>query len=106
MTNDLAWATQIRGGGVVRGIYGNAALAPVDPHDIAAVAVRTLVERRADEAYVLTGPESLTQIDRVRIIAEAIGRPLRFEEEVTERPTFTYAQWVAHRAADFAAEPA
>jgi hypothetical protein len=57
----------------------------------------------------------------VRIIAEAIGRPLRFEEqteeqyreqmpptveEVTGRPAFTYAQWVAHRVADIAAEPA
>jgi hypothetical protein len=27
-------------------------------------------------------------------------------EEVTGRPAFTYAQWVAHRAADFGSTPA
>ncbi|MBB3724414.1 NAD(P)H-binding protein [Nonomuraea dietziae] len=143
MTNDLAWAPQIAGGEVVRGVYGNAALAPVDPRDIAAVAVRALLDQRAGEAYVVTGPQSLTQIERVRIIAETIGRPLRFEEvpreqfreqllrhgmpapvidelldglasrdgktaetspaveEVTGRPPFTYAQWVAHNATAF-----
>ncbi|XVQ90272.1 NmrA family NAD(P)-binding protein [Microbispora siamensis] len=143
MTNDLAWAPQIAGGGVVREVYGDAALAPVDPRDIAAVAVRALLDRRAGEAYVLTGQQSLTQIERARIIAETIGRPVRFEEvpreqakeqmprhgapepvvddlldglaaregrtaeispaveEVTGRPAFTYAQWVAHNAAAF-----
>jgi uncharacterized protein YbjT (DUF2867 family) len=149
MTNDLDWAHQIVNGGVVRGAYGNAASAPIDPRDIAAVAVRALLGRRVGEAYVLTGPQSLTQIDRVRIIGETIGRPLRFEEQsreqfreqlllhhglpapvidelldqlatregqpaqitptvedVTGRPAFTYAQWVAHRAAEFDSAPA
>jgi uncharacterized protein YbjT (DUF2867 family) len=100
MTNDLTWAPQIASGGVVRGVYGGAALAPVDPRDIAAVSARALLDERAGESYVLTGPQSLTQIERVRIIAETIGRPLRFEE-VTGRAPFTYAEWVAHRAADF-----
>ncbi|WP_433243599.1 NAD(P)H-binding protein [Streptosporangium sp. CA-135522] len=148
MTNDLVWAPQVVDGGVVRGMYGDAALAPVDPRDIAAVAVRALLDRRTGEAFLLTGPQSLTQIDRVRIIAETIGRPLRFEEqpreqfreqmllhgmpapvidelidglaardgkteqvspaveEVTGRPPFTYAQWVARHAADFGSMPA
>ncbi|MFC4120030.1 NmrA family NAD(P)-binding protein [Nonomuraea zeae] len=148
MTNDLVWAPQIAGEGVVRGVYGEAALAPVDPRDIAAVAVRALLDPRAGEAYLLTGPQSLTQIERVRIIGETIGRKVRFEEqpreqflaqmlrhgmpepviielidglaarvgktaqvvpaveEVTGRPAFTYAQWVAHRAAAFGATPA
>lgn len=143
MTNDLAWAAQINNGGVVRGIYADAAMAPIDPRDIAAVAVRALIERRSGVAYLLTGPQSLTQAERVQIIAEVIGRPLRFEEvapdrykeqmlrhgtpepviaqliaglasrvgqaaeissvveEVTGRPPFTYAQWVAHHAAAF-----
>ena len=30
--------------------------------------------------YVLTGPESLTQVQQVQAIGAAIGRPLRFEE--------------------------
>ncbi|WP_214322703.1 NAD(P)H-binding protein [Nonomuraea sediminis] len=85
MTNDLAWAPQIIDDGVVRGVYGEAALAPVDPRDIAAVAVQALLDQRAGEAYMLTGPQSLTQIQRVRIIAETIGRPLRFEEVPREQ---------------------
>jgi uncharacterized protein YbjT (DUF2867 family) len=85
MTNDLAWTRQIVNGGVVRAAYGNAATAPVDPRDIAAVAVRALLDQCAGEAYVLTGPQSLTQIDRVQIIGETIGRPLRFEEQSREQ---------------------
>lgn len=91
----------------------------------------------------MTGPQSLTQVDRLRIIAETIGRPLRFEEQsedwfrdqmarygmpapgiddyvniltarigkaaevlptveqVTGRPPYTYAQWVADHTAAF-----
>jgi uncharacterized protein YbjT (DUF2867 family) len=85
MTNDLVWAPQIINDGIVRGVYGNAAMAPIDPRDIAAVSVRALLDRRAGEAYELTGPQSLTQIERVQIIAEAIGRPLRFEEVSREQ---------------------
>lgn len=85
MTNDLAWARQIIAGDVVRGVYGNAATAPIDPRDIATVAVRALLDPRPGEAYELTGPQSLTQVERVRIIAETIGRPLRFEEVPREQ---------------------
>ncbi|MFI6731419.1 NAD(P)H-binding protein [Nonomuraea sp. NPDC050451] len=80
MTNDLAWVPQIKAGDIVRGVYGNAAMAPVDPCDIAAVSVQALLDERVGESFLLTGPQSLTGIDRVRIIAETIGRPLRFEE--------------------------
>ncbi|SEH03164.1 Uncharacterized conserved protein YbjT, contains NAD(P)-binding and DUF2867 domains [Nonomuraea solani] len=146
-TNDLAWVPQLKAGDVVRGVYGNAGLTPIDPRDIAAVSVRALLDERVGESFLLTGPEPLTAIDRVRIIAETIGRPLRFEElphelyreqmlqhgmpapviddmleglaaldgktepvlptieEVTGRPPFTYAQWVAHRAAAFGPAP-
>lgn len=58
---------------------------PPSTRDIAAVAVRALLDHRVGEAYVLTGPQSLTQIDRVQIIAETIGRPLRFEEQPREQ---------------------
>ncbi|MGP3937908.1 hypothetical protein [Nonomuraea sp. KM88] len=67
-----------------RGAYGIAATAPVDPRDIAAVAARALLDERADQAYVLTGPQSLTEVERVRIIGETIGLPLRFEESPHE----------------------
>ncbi|HEV7896787.1 MAG TPA: SDR family oxidoreductase [Planosporangium sp.] len=85
MANDLAWAPAIRAGDVVRGPYGDAATAPIDERDIAAVAVRALLdEGHAGRAYELSGPESLTTVDRVRLIGEAIGRDLRFEEQAPE----------------------
>lgn len=100
MTNDLAWAHQIADGGVVRGAYGNAATAPVDPRDIAAVAVRALLDQHAGKAYTLTGPQSLTQIDRVRIISETIRRPLRFEEQ----PRDQFRQQLLHGAPPLAVD--
>jgi uncharacterized protein YbjT (DUF2867 family) len=75
------WAPQIRQGDVVRWFYADAATAPVHETDIAAVAVRALRDEGHDrKEYVLTGPESLTQREQVRIIGAAIARPLSFEE--------------------------
>ncbi|MEU0941321.1 NAD(P)H-binding protein [Streptomyces canus] len=82
--NALAWAPQIRATGVVRGAYGVAATSPIHQRDIAEVAVRALTDRahavHAGRAYLLTGPQSLDQRDKVRLIGEAIGRELSFQE--------------------------
>lgn len=141
MANDLGWTGQIRHGGTVRGAYGSAAFPPVDERDIAAVAAHALLNPDPGKTYELTGPQALSQIDRVRIIGETLGIPVRFEEvprdevrrrlvdhmpppaadflldqlaartepapvlptieQVTGRPAHTYAEWVAHHAADF-----
>jgi uncharacterized protein YbjT (DUF2867 family) len=75
------WAPQIRVGNVVRWPYAAAPTAPIHEGDIAAVAVRTLLEPGHDRReYVLTGPESLTQFEQVVTIGQVIGKPLRFEE--------------------------
>jgi uncharacterized protein YbjT (DUF2867 family) len=75
------WADAIRNGGVVRWPYGAAETAPIDERDIAAVAARALYQDgHAGGDYVLTGPESLSQAEQVSIIADTIGRPIRFEE--------------------------
>ncbi len=75
------WGPQIRAGDVVRWPYLDAPTAPIDEHDIAAVAVRALCEEgHAGAEYVLTGPQSLTQFDQVSTIGRAIGRALRIEE--------------------------
>jgi uncharacterized protein YbjT (DUF2867 family) len=75
------WAPQIRTGDVVRWFYADAETAVVHERDIAAVAVRALLDDGHDgREHVLTGPESLTQREQVEIIGDAIGRPLRFEE--------------------------
>jgi len=74
------WAPQLRRRDVVRWFYADAATAPVHERDIAAVAVRALCDGHDGREHVLTGPESLTQREQVRIIGDAIGRPLHFEE--------------------------
>jgi uncharacterized protein YbjT (DUF2867 family) len=80
-SNALAWAPQIRSAGVVRGAYGNAATSAIHERDIAAVAVRALVDPvHTGRSYLLTGPQSLTQYEKVRLIGDAIGRKLSFEE--------------------------
>lgn len=79
--NTLMWADQIRRGDVVRWVYGQAARSLIDERDIAAVAVRALLEDgHSGKRYVLTGPETITQAGQVRTIGEAIGRELRWEE--------------------------
>jgi uncharacterized protein YbjT (DUF2867 family) len=79
--NVLGWAGQIRDEGVVRWSYGGAARSLIHERDIADVAVRALTEdRHVGAKYVLTGPAAVTQADQVRIIGEAISRPVRWEE--------------------------
>jgi uncharacterized protein YbjT (DUF2867 family) len=75
------WAPQIRGGDVVRWPYLAAPTAPIDERDIAAVAVRALRgDGHAGAEYVLTGPQSLSQLEQISTIGEAIGRSLHIEE--------------------------
>ncbi|KUN97538.1 NAD(P)H-binding protein [Streptomyces caeruleatus] len=79
--NALAWAPQIRAGDVVRGAYGRAATSPLHEADIAAVAVRALRGGLGTKAiHTLTGPQSLDQIEKVRLIGAATGRTLSFQE--------------------------
>jgi uncharacterized protein YbjT (DUF2867 family) len=75
------WAPAIRGGNVVRWPFADVPTAPIDERDIAAVAVRTLLEEgHGGKDYVLTGPQSLSHVEQVDTIGEVIGRSLRFEE--------------------------
>jgi uncharacterized protein YbjT (DUF2867 family) len=80
-SNTLAWAPQIRAGGVVRGAYGDAATSTIHEWDIGAVAARALANAgHGGRSHVLTGPQSLTQRDKVHVIGRAIGKPLSWEE--------------------------
>ena len=79
--NTLVWAPQMRTTGVVRGAYGDAATSTIDERDVAAFAALALVnDGHGERSYVLTGPQSLTQRDKVRSIGAAIGKPLSWEE--------------------------
>jgi uncharacterized protein YbjT (DUF2867 family) len=75
------WAPQIRAGAVVRWPYLRAPTAPIHERDIATVSIRALCEdTHVGAEYVLTGPESLSQLEQVAIIGRVLGRRLRIEE--------------------------
>jgi uncharacterized protein YbjT (DUF2867 family) len=81
----LSWAFDVPGqlaaGDVVRGPFAGAAGSPIHPADLAAVAVAALTgPEHAGQVYGLTGPASITHAEQVRLLGEATGRPLRFEE--------------------------
>ncbi len=104
MTNTLSWAPSIRTSGVVRQPFPDATSAPIHEADIAAVAVAALLrpDRHAGAAYELSGPEALSQLDRVRILGEVLGRPVRFEEQTREeaRADLLVNPWMTERLAD------
>jgi uncharacterized protein YbjT (DUF2867 family) len=75
------WGPQIRAGGVVRWPYLDVHTAPTDERDLAAAASVALCEDgHAGAEYVVTGPQSLSQIEQLHLLGRAIGRPLRIEE--------------------------
>ncbi|WP_240421773.1 SDR family oxidoreductase [Paenibacillus periandrae] len=84
MSNALHWADTIRFGGRVRAPYGNDGLVPIDPRDIAAVVVESLVSAGHEgRIYTLTGPELLTPADQVQTIAEVLQQSIEFDN-ITE----------------------
>lgn len=83
-------ADSIRCEGLVATATGEAGVGFVDADDIAAVAVRALLDDRShDTAHVITGPEALGYGDVARIVTEVTGRPVRHlqidQEEVRQR---------------------
>ncbi|MFF3847844.1 NAD(P)H-binding protein [Streptomyces sp. NPDC002328] len=75
------WGETIRAESVVRAPYGDARRVLVHEADVAAVAVAALLEDgHTGRAYVLTGPEAISQADQVRAIGRAAGREIAFEE--------------------------
>lgn len=82
MSNTLQWAPQLRAGHVVRAPFAGVPVATIDPFDVAAVSAEALMSRNHDgRSYRLSGPESLLPADRVRVLAKALGRDLRFEAQ-------------------------
>ena len=82
MSNTLQWLPQLQAGDVVRAPFAYARAAVTDPADIAAVAALALTEDgHAGQVYPVSGPEPLAPADRVAILAQILGRPLRFEAQ-------------------------
>jgi uncharacterized protein YbjT (DUF2867 family) len=66
---------------VIRWPYAAAETAPVDDRDVGAAAALTLHQNgHAGGDYVLTGPESLSQVQQVQIIGDVLGRTITIEE--------------------------
>jgi uncharacterized protein YbjT (DUF2867 family) len=56
-------------------------MAPIHQKDIAAIAGRALCDDgHQGKKYLLSGPESLTLVEQVKIIGSAVGRHLQFED--------------------------
>jgi uncharacterized protein YbjT (DUF2867 family) len=85
MSNTLRWRPQLRSGNVVRLPFANVSIATIDPDDIGAVAAAALASKDHERrTYRLSGPESLRPEDQVRILANVLGRELRFEAQSNE----------------------
>ena len=86
MTNTYQWLPQLRQGDVIRAPFPEVRVATIDPDDIGAVAAVALTSDAGEgHAYRLSGPESLSPADRVAILAEVLGRDLRFEGQTNEQ---------------------
>ena len=83
MSNALRWLPQLRTGDVVRAAFADAAIAAIDPHDIAAVAALVLAPgvRHAGRSYALTGPAPWLPRDQVAVLGSVLERALRFEPQ-------------------------
>jgi (4-alkanoyl-5-oxo-2,5-dihydrofuran-3-yl)methyl phosphate reductase len=78
-SNALGWVGSIKGQGAAFQPTGEGKVAPIDPRDIAAVAVKVLTSPGHEgQAYTITGPEALSGAEQVAAISAAIGKPLRF----------------------------
>jgi uncharacterized protein YbjT (DUF2867 family) len=85
MSNALRWLPQLRAGDVVRDAFGDVPVAAVDPYDIAAVAVRALLESGHEgRIHPLSGPQRLLPGRRLAVLADVLGRDLRFEAQTDD----------------------
>ena len=82
MDNRFAWRNSVRADNSVYVPEGDPASALVHVQDVADVAVLALTQAgHAGATYELTGGEALTTERQVALLAEALGRPLKFVEE-------------------------
>jgi len=77
MSNALQWAPMIRRDGKVRIAFAFRPSTPIDPSDVAAVALLALTQPgHASKAYELSGPELLTPAHELDILSKLLARPL------------------------------
>ena len=82
MSNVLNWVWSIAASGTVSAPYPNGRTALIDPVDIAEVGAHALLSSTVErEIYDLTGPQPLSPREQVNVLAQELGRDLRYEPE-------------------------
>jgi uncharacterized protein YbjT (DUF2867 family) len=93
MSNLLAWAHTIKTEQIVRSSTADGRRPFIHSEDIAAVSVEALLtDAYIGQAIPITGPDALTLGEATAIIAEAIGRPLKYEAISDEEARDRYAK--------------
>ncbi|MCL5952783.1 MAG: SDR family oxidoreductase [Chloroflexi bacterium] len=92
MTNTITWwAASIKQQGAVYFPGGKGQVAPIDPHDVAAVAAVALTRPgHTGQAYELTGPQLLSVGEMVQVIAKVLGKPIQY----TDIPLSAAKEWM------------
>jgi uncharacterized protein YbjT (DUF2867 family) len=86
MTNTLQWKPQLQAGDTIRAPFADVPIATIDPDDVGAVAAAALTAPTHNgHAYRLSGPQPLLPGDRVAVLANVLGRDLRFEGQSHEQ---------------------
>lgn len=84
-SNALPWAWSLKGRGAVALPYPDSHADPVNERDVAEAAYAVLTEPRLrGRSYHLTGPQSLTFTEQIRIIGAAAGRDIPVEHVAPE----------------------
>jgi uncharacterized protein YbjT (DUF2867 family) len=79
MSNTFQWLPQLQAGDTIRAPFAGVRVATIDPDDLGAVAAQALTsDVHEGRIYRLSGPEALRPADRVHVLAEVLGRDVRF----------------------------
>jgi uncharacterized protein YbjT (DUF2867 family) len=82
MSNALRWKAQLDEGDVVRGPWGDIAVATIDPADLGEIIAIALTEDGHEGAtYRVSGPQQLLPAEQLAILGAALGRDLTWESQ-------------------------
>lgn len=99
--NAFAWAESVRIDRAVAAPFGDVALPVIDPADVAASAVATLLDdAHAGHVYELTGPAAISPREQAAVLADAIGAPVQFIELSKDEARAGMLQFMAPAIAD------
>jgi uncharacterized protein YbjT (DUF2867 family) len=101
-SNSRQWIGPIQAGAPLPNMFGAGTNGVVDPRDVAAVAVETLLsDKHNGQVYTLTGPELLSVPDQVAQLGEVLGRSLEtVDVPVAQARAGMLAQGVPSAAVD------